>query len=153
MRKANIQEMFAVAAICCAVSVLQLWWHLFIAKSHSSVATTALLIYTSRDIRNGKGFFPIVDLIIPALLLGAVVGSVGRNWPFRGRVLGVSLVSANVVSLTLTYPMFFSEGALWWVGKRYPSIESLFLSLCEVIVLAAFGCLLGSATFGKKNPE
>jgi len=144
-------RIYTLIASCCIVSGLELLWHWFIAESHSWLGVTLLLTYTSRDAVSGKGFYPVPDLFIPALALGIVVGRVGRGWPRRGVLLCILLVSANVVALTLLYPMFFAPRSLWWVQLGSTSVGSLMLTLFETMILVAFGSLAGAVALAKGN--
>jgi hypothetical protein len=142
-----------VIASCFIVSALEVFWHWFIATSHSHFAETQFLIYTSRSAVGGKGFFPVPDLLIPALALGVVVGRVGREWRLPSLLICIALVTANVVALTLLYPMFFATRPLWWVKPGSTSVGSLTLSFCETAILVAFASFMGMVALARRAVE
>jgi len=129
--------------LCCLFSGLELLGHWFMAASHSTVGQSLFLVYTSRAAPSGKGFFPVTDLIIPALGLGVLTGRLWRGAAFSRMLICILLLSTNVVSLTLLYPKFFVRGALWWARAGCPSTSSVLLWFFESSVLAAFGFFLG----------
>jgi hypothetical protein len=145
-------RIFTLIASGCIVSGLELLLHWFIAQSHSWLGVALLLMYTGRDAGSGKGsYYPWPDFFIPALALGIVVGRVGRGWPFRAILLCIALASANIVALTLLYPLFFAPRSLLWMQGGYTSVGSLMLTLFETMLLVAVGSVVGTVAFTKNN--
>jgi hypothetical protein len=133
----------AVAASVGVISIIEVLWHWFIAVSHSRLAYTMLLVYTSRDTKSGKGGYPWVDSIIPAVLLGLMVGVLGRGWPYRKVCWFVLLATVDIVVLQQIYPLFFKKDVLWWVSSGKLDIASLIFSFVEAIIIVSFFTLAG----------
>ena len=140
-----------VVVYCCIVSILELLWHWFIGMFHNKTAEFLFMLYTSRDIPSGKGLYPVVDFIIPAILLGLIVGYYGREWAYRKVLYFMVSINVYIVIIAQTYPLFFNRNSLWWVVSNQSYWSQYIFPLLETGIIFGFFVLVGRVGDEKYN--
>jgi hypothetical protein len=94
-------------------ALFQVGWHWFLSLDNG-MAHTLLRLYLAYNPKLGKGVAPVVDVLLPSIFLGAVIGFLSWNWPPR-RVTGLAVaVGVGLVALLPAYAHMINQEKIWW---------------------------------------
>jgi hypothetical protein len=88
---------------------------------------------------NGKGNADTIDTVLPAFVLGIMIGLIGKQWPLKNVVYAVILNSIGIVILLPVYTYIIGRDLIWWWPQT--NIEVCFLSipaLLEALLVVGF---------------
>ena len=104
------------------VAVFQITWHWFITMQ-TTVAQALLRLYLHHNAHSRKGVAGYLDLAIPAIVLGLIIGRIGWQWPVRKLVLYGLVVGVALAALNPVYGLIMGRETVWW----WPSTSSDFV--------------------------
>jgi len=131
---------------CLALVAIEVALHWYAGTSGSTAARQLKDAYLHKDPDNGKAYIAgMIDLVVPAIIVGAALGAWGATWPPRRLMFGAILVALGVVALFPMYARFFpTGGARWWLRTEMSPTTGDFvvaylkaLALCGVFVYGA----------------
>ncbi|MGD0261331.1 MAG: hypothetical protein ABSD29_16075 [Verrucomicrobiota bacterium] len=102
-----------VALVYLAIAGFEILMHWFL-LTKCSMAQGLLHIYLYRFPHSGKGVFGLLDIFLPSIVLGVVIGWVGNEWSLRKMVLFVALAAIGTVALVPSYVVFMGKNLVWW---------------------------------------
>ena len=104
----------ALTYVTLAAGEVTLHWYM---AQESVPARRARETYLHRDPQNGKQYVAgLVDGVLPALILGTAVGSIGSRWTPREFLCCLGLVSVGAVALLPVYASLLPEARFGWWG-------------------------------------
>jgi hypothetical protein len=106
------QELYVISLMV-ALGAFQCLWH-WILSHQDSRSNFFLDIYLSYDPRVGKGYAGWFDLMIPAVVVGAIVGYICSSWQLYRLCWAVSLAAALLTALLPIYVAIMRNQQLWW---------------------------------------
>jgi hypothetical protein len=115
--------------------------HWFMSKN-GALSKALLEIYLYRGTKSGKGIYDILDIMLPAFLLGILTGWIGFRWSIGKLFCFVILIAIGIVSLTPVYTLLISRCLAWWWPAN-DHINYYLLKTFEVILSVGFFTLLG----------
>jgi len=129
-----------IAVVCAGTALFQVAWHSFLSLNNEA-ARTFLRIYLAYDPKLGKGVAPVLDLLLPSIVVGAVVGFVSRDWSVRRVVVLDIAVAIFLVALLPAYAHVLSRNAVWWWPKQEGDQLLFFIGklLQSVLVVGMLG--------------
>jgi len=104
----------------------QIGWHWAITL-HNLMSEAGLRGYTLRFAHTQKGIAGILDLVLPAVFIGLVMGHMGwqwRIWKFFGYVPAFAVVLAALRPL---YALMITTEKAWWWPKDQNNIMSFLI--------------------------
>lgn len=132
-----------------AVAALEVALHWYAGAGHGPAAMRVHAAYFYRDPVNHKPYVAgIADLVIPAILCGAALGTFGAMLPPRVVVIGVIVLSLGIVGLFPLYASCFrSDGLRWWsaAGANGGTTVELFKAFIKALALC------GVSTYGAQQ--
>lgn len=142
MKKSEVN----MACVLLLAAIFQCFWHWLISTRHPAFTGT-LHQYTWHDPKSGKGFAGWIDVTLPCILLGFVVGRVGSEWRKDRFLTWIFVVASVMTSLLAAYPALVCVPSLWWWPQsRGSQLNYIALKLVENVVLVA------AAAFLTKSP-
>jgi len=131
-----------IIAAFVALVAFQIGWH-WALTWHNSVSEVALRVYLLHNAHSQKGVAGYVDLFLPAVFIGLLMGRVGWQWPswkFAGYVLVFAVV---LVALDALYVLIISsEKAYWWPKDQNDLVPFLIRNTVETLLVLAI-CIYG----------
>ena len=91
-------------------ATLEVWLHRCIGSGTGDFAQWARSLYLYRDPQNHKQYIAgLVDLMVPAIILGISFGTISKDWTPGNVTWGVLLLSAGIVGLFPIYSKLVVE--------------------------------------------
>lgn len=114
-----------ITTIFVCLVVFQIGWHWFLIW-HNSVSEAALRMYLLHNPHSRKGVAGYVDIALPAVLIGLLLGRIGWQW-VSWKLGSFGLVfGAVLVALRPVYARMLTAEQAWWWPKSQSDL-SLFM--------------------------
>ena len=114
-----------ITAIFVCLVVFQIGWHWFLTW-HNSVSQAALRMYILHSAHSRKGVAGYVDIALPSVLIGLLLGRIGWQWTSWKLASFLLVFGAVLVALTPVYAGMLTAAQAWWWPKGQSDL-SLFL--------------------------
>jgi hypothetical protein len=116
-------------------ALFQVGWHWFL-SCDNSLARALLRFYLAYNAKLGKGVAPVLDILLPSVCLGAIVGFLSWNWHPRKVVGLVIAASIGLVVLLPVYAHFLTKDEnSWWPKENQDLLLFLFGRLAQAVLV------------------
>jgi hypothetical protein len=143
-----IRKEMALAIAYIAMAGFQIAWHIALTYPNT-YSSHALSIYLWFNPRNHGGVAGWLDMVLPSICLGFLVGLIGWRWSIRRVLVWVVLIDLGVIILEPVYVLCLGENNVWWWPKTNRDVVIAFI----VRFLEAFALVgvmsCGGREFGK----
>jgi hypothetical protein len=117
------------------IAATEVVFHWFM-SSGSWLAQHCLRLYLYRSSYSGKGISGILDLYLPAICLGVLIGLLGRLWSVQRAFCFVILIAIGIVALEAIYPSVLDKRLIWWWPKTAGALViALTVEMVKALVL------------------
>ncbi len=125
------------------VVAFELFVHWYMSSGYP-FSSTLLHWYVHRYPHTDKGDGGLLDFLLPAIILGLLVGWVGWRWSLGMLALFVVITGVGIVVIEPIYTHFLSRDLVWWLPETTGGfIRNVVFWTIGVCVLAQFGRRLG----------
>src|SRR5437667_3329887 len=105
-----------IVAIFVGIVLFQIGWHWFLTW-HTNASEVAMRTYLLHNPHSRKGVAGYLDIIIPAVFIGLLLGRIGWQWPSWKLVCFVLLFAGVLVALRALYAQIITLEQAWWWPK------------------------------------
>lgn len=139
--------------VAMGVVVFQITWHWFIT---TQMAQTLLRLYLLHNAHSRKGVAGYLDLTMPAIFLGLVIGRTGWQWPARKLVVYGLVVGVALATLHPVYGLILGRETVWWWPSTSSDIVLWLIGNTAMTIFLTMVCVYGGrawATGLHENPS
>jgi hypothetical protein len=124
------------------VAVFQIAWHWFV-TTQTTVAQNLLRLYLLHNVHSRKGVAGYLDLALPAIFLGLVIGRTGWEWPVRKLVLYGLVVGVALAALDPVYGLILGRETVWWWPKTSTDLTLYAIGNTTMTIFLTLVCVYG----------
>jgi hypothetical protein len=126
IREALSPRGMIILGCCLIVSAFELLVHWYMSKSYP-FSSDLLHWYIYRDPVSNKGVAGNLDSLLPAVVLGVLIGWVGWRWSVDTLALFAVSVGAGIVALEPAYAIFLGRNQMWWLPRTSGDVISFII--------------------------
>jgi hypothetical protein len=144
-----------LVALVVGVALFQITWHWFI-TTQTTVAQALLRLYLQHNPHSRKGVAGYVDLALPAVVLGIVIGRTGWQWPVRKLVLYGLVVGVVLAALDFVYAVIVGLQTVWWWPKTSTDLILYAIGNTTMTIFLTLVCVYGGRAWAvglHENPD
>ncbi len=131
-------SVLGIVLTCLAVMTIEVTLHWYAGTSVTPVARHLKDAYLHRDPDNGKAYIAgVVDLIVPAIIVGAALGASSATWPPRLLMFSAIILALGIVALLPMYGGFVSTGGTrsWSRTEASPTARDFVVAYFKALAL------------------
>jgi hypothetical protein len=122
------------------VAICELFAHWYMSKSYP-FSNDLLHWYIYQDPVNGKGHSDELDIVMPSILIGALIGFFARRakWSFKVCIMMVLLSTAGVTAMLPITTLILGKGTIfWWPQTKIEALFMLYPAFVEALLVTGF---------------
>jgi hypothetical protein len=137
-----------IVAIFSGLAAFQIAWHFFL-MGQNSFAEAALRLYLLHNDHSRKGVSGWVDMVMPTVVIGLLIGRIGWEWSIgKSAVFVIGLTMVLVVLKPLYARIITPELAWWWPKTEEGQVLYMLGQIVRTLILLTV-CVLGGRDWHK----
>ncbi len=131
-----------IVAVFVFVAIFQIAWH-WLVTCHNTVSEMVLRFYLLHNPQSRKGIAGYIDLALPAIIIGLLLGRIGWQWSIWKRAGFVLVFGAALVALTPIYVLILGADRAWWWPRTRSDLSLFFVREAAMTFLLLAVCVYG----------
>jgi hypothetical protein len=122
--------------------LFQVAWHWFL-MWHNDVSAAALQFYLAHNDHSRKGVAGYLDIMLPAIIIGLLIGRIGWEWSLSKRAGFVVVAGIILVALRVIYMRIITEQQAWWWPSEPGGLTRFFTGQIIMTLFLLSLCVYG----------
>ena len=131
-----------IVTIFVGLVLFQIGWHWFLTL-HNNVSGAVSQFYSFHNAHSRKGVAGYLDIALPAVVIGLLLGRTGWQWSFWKRAIFTVIFAAVLVALRPVYMEMLTAEQSWWWPKSQADLPLFFVGQSVEALLLLSICVYG----------
>jgi hypothetical protein len=137
-----MSEEAKLIVILIGIAVFQITWH-WLLTLPNGVSETCLRIYLQQNEHSRKGVAGILDMVLPAAVLGMLMGLMTPSWKVGKLMFTAFIGDICLTSLMVAYARIIGKSTAWWWAANKSDANLLMAGNFGMNFVVLIICALG----------